>query len=89
MIEGYVPPPGTNAKGDWQIVTTGYLEAMGEQVIRGRGIADDDTSETPARDVDQRGDGEAVLVRARSDRQPLAIGMRPDRPWVTVVGIVK
>ncbi len=36
-VEGYDPPPGTNAKGDWQIVTEGYLEAMGERVIRGRG----------------------------------------------------
>ena len=24
QIEGYVPPPGTNAKGDWQIATDGY-----------------------------------------------------------------
>ena len=31
-VDGYVPPPGTNAKGDWQIVTAGYLEAMGERV---------------------------------------------------------
>ena len=23
--------PGTSAKGDWQIVIAGYLEAMGEQ----------------------------------------------------------
>src|SRR5687768_14625941 len=29
MVEGYVPPPGTNAKGDWQIATDGYLGAMG------------------------------------------------------------
>jgi len=33
IVEGYVPPPGTSAKGDWQIVTDGYLEAMGERVI--------------------------------------------------------
>ena len=37
-VEGYVPPPGTSAKGDWQIATDGYLEAMGERVMRGRGI---------------------------------------------------
>ena len=38
VVEGYVPPPGTRAKGDWQIVTDGYLEAMGERVVSGRGI---------------------------------------------------
>ena len=31
MVDGYVPPPGTNAKGDWQIVTHGYFEPIGEQ----------------------------------------------------------
>ena len=74
-IDGYVPPPGTSAKGDWQIVTAGYLEAMGEQVIRGRGI---DRGcryvRQPARRADQRGDGAALLGRTRSDRRPL-----PDR----------
>ena len=28
-IDGYVPPPGTNAKGDWQVVSDGAFEAMG------------------------------------------------------------
>src|SRR4029078_3138145 len=36
-VDGYVPPPGTNAKGDWQIATTGYMEAMGGGVASGRG----------------------------------------------------
>ena len=35
MVDGYVPPPGTNAKGDWQIATDGYLEAMGERIVPG------------------------------------------------------
>ena len=38
-VEGYVPPPGTGAKGDWQIATDGYLEAIGERLVRGRTIA--------------------------------------------------
>ena len=46
MVEGYVPSPGTNAKGDWQIVTDGYLEAMGERLVRGRTIAPADTSDS-------------------------------------------
>ena len=47
QVEGYVPPPGTGAKGDWQIVTDGYLEAMGERLVRGRTItAPADTPDT-------------------------------------------
>ena len=45
IVEGYVPPPGTSAKGDWQIVTDGYLEAMGERVVRGRTITAADTAD--------------------------------------------
>ena len=44
-VEGFVPPPGTRPKGDWQIVTDGYLDAMGERVVRGRGFTPADTSE--------------------------------------------
>jgi putative ABC transport system permease protein len=89
-IEGYTPPPGTSAKGDWQIVTDGYLEAMGERVIRGRTISPADT-----------GDSQLValvneaLVRAYfSGRDPIGVRMRigggddAKRPWVTIVGIV-
>ncbi len=89
VIDGYVPPPGTQAKGDWQIVSTGYLEAMGEQVIRGRTIADVDTSDSQLVTLIN----EEMARRYWSGRDPIGsrfrIGMRPDRPWVTVVGVVK
>ncbi len=88
MVEGYQPPPGTNAKGDWQIVTEGYLAAMGERVIRGRGIEPTDT-------------GGSMLVALVNEemarlywngRDPiggrLKIGGDPKRPFVTVVGVV-
>ena len=88
MVEGYQPPPGTNAKGDWQIVTDGYLAAMGERVIRGRGIEPTDT-------------GGSMLVALVNEemarlywngRDPiggrLKIGGDPKRPFVTVVGVV-
>jgi putative ABC transport system permease protein len=87
-IEGYVPPPGTNAKGDWQIATDGYLEAMGERLIRGRSLAASDTASSQL----------VALVNEEMVRlywpgqDPIGrrfrIGGNPDRPWVTVVGIV-
>jgi putative ABC transport system permease protein len=88
-VDGYVPPPGTNAKGDWQIATDGYLQAMGEQVVRGRGVERTDTT-----------NGQLVgLVNEEMARRywpgrdaiggRFRIGGRADRPWVNVVGIVK
>jgi putative ABC transport system permease protein len=89
-IEGYTPPPGTGAKGDWQIVTDGYIESIGERLVRGRTIQASDTS-----------DGQLVALineemarRYWNGRDPIGGRMRigggnnPPRPWVTVVGIV-
>src|SRR5439155_741544 len=45
VVEGYTPPPGTNAKGDWQIVTHGYLAAIAERVVRGRAFNAADTTD--------------------------------------------
>ena len=88
-VDGYVPPPGTNAKGDWQIVSAGYIEAMGEQVTRGRTIL---RSDTPTSQL-------VALINEEMARKywpgreaiggRFRIGGAPDRPWVTVVGIVK
>jgi putative ABC transport system permease protein len=88
LVEGYTPPPGTNAKGDWQIVTHEYLAAIGERVVRGRAFNAADTTD-------------AMLVALINEemariywpgRDPiggrLKIGMNPSRPWVTVVGVV-
>ncbi len=35
-VEGFVETPGNNAKGDWQVVSDGAFEAMGERLIAGR-----------------------------------------------------
>jgi predicted permease len=89
VVDGYVPPPGTNAKGDWQIVTYGYLEAMGERIARGRGIERTDATESQLVGLIN----EEMARRYWQGRDPIGgrfrIGMRPDRPWVTVVGVVK
>ena len=87
-VEGYVPPPGTNAKGDWQIVTDGYLEAMGERIVKGRGFTAADTTNTQLVALVN----EELVRRYLPERDPigarLRIGGRDDRPWVTVVGVV-
>ena len=88
-IEGYVEPPGQNAKGDWQIVSDGAFEAMGTRLVRGRWFTAADTSgsmpvavvnETLARTY-WRDPGAVVGGRIR-------MGSNPSRPWAVVVGIV-
>ncbi len=88
-VEGFVPPPGTRPKGDWQIVTDGYLDAMGERVVRGRGFTPADTSEGMLVALVNE-----ELVRryfpgrdAIGGRMQIGGGGGP-RPWVTIVGIV-
>jgi putative ABC transport system permease protein len=89
VVDGYTPPPGTNAKGDWQIVTAGYMQAIGERVLRGRGIEPADTPDTQLIGLIN----EEMARRYWSGRDPIGgrfrIGGRADRPWVTVAGIVK
>jgi len=89
MVDGYVPPAGTGAKGDWQIASAGYLEAMGETVTQGRSIEEGDTSETQLVGLIN----EEMARRYWSGRDAVGgrfrIGNRPERPWVTVVGVVK
>jgi putative ABC transport system permease protein len=89
-VEGYVPPPGDNAKGDWQVISEGALEALGERIVRGRAIASTDTAnalpvalvnETMARMYWRNADPIGKRIRMGSNN--------PRRPWMTVVGIVK
>jgi putative ABC transport system permease protein len=90
LVEGYVPPPGTNAKGDWQVVSDGALEALGERVVAGRAFTSADSeSSQPVAIVNQTfvrtywPDGRALgrRIRMGSDKS--------GRPLLTVVGVVR
>jgi len=87
-VEGYTPPPGTSAKGDWQIVTDGYLEAIGERLVRGRTITAADTTDAQLIALVN----EELARRYFAGRDPIGgrmkIGGDPKRPWVTIVGLV-
>jgi predicted permease len=89
MIDGYTSAPGTGAKGDWQIVTDGYLEAMGERLVRGRTFTPTDTSDSQLVALVN----ETLARLYFNGRDPIGGrmkigGMDPKRPWVTIVGIV-
>ena len=86
---GYAPPPGTHAKGDWQIATDGYIDAMGERLVRGRAFASTDNitgqlvglvNEEFARQYWPGRDPIGARFRIGSSMQT--------PPWITVVGVV-
>jgi predicted permease len=86
-IEGYQPPPGVNTPGDWQIATDGGIEALGERLVRGRPLSPNDAA--GREDVALVNEAMAAKYWPGQD----AIGRRfrmggPDRPWITVAGIV-
>jgi predicted permease len=89
-IEGYVPPPGDHAKGDWQVASDGALEALGERVARGRALAASDTAQSlPVALVN-----ETMARMYWPGADPIGKRMRMGsgdsrRPWMTVVGIVR
>jgi predicted permease len=88
-VDGYVPPPGSHAKGDWQIATDGYLEAMGEQIVRGRGLTAHDTTDSQLVAVINEQMAREYWAGRDAVGGRLRIGGDPKRPWVTVVGIVR
>jgi putative ABC transport system permease protein len=86
-IENYQPPPGLNTPGDWQIATEDGIEALGERIVRGRGLAAADTAGRENVALIN----EAMAARYWAGQDPLGRRFRmggPDRPWITVVGIV-
>jgi putative ABC transport system permease protein len=89
-IEGYTPAPGTGAKGDWQIATAGYLEAIGERVLRGRSLSLDDKPDTmPVALINEEMARRYWSGRdALGGRFQIGGGGAASRPFVTVVGIV-
>jgi putative ABC transport system permease protein len=88
-VDGYVPPPGTNAKGDWQIVTPGYIEAMGEQIARGRTLLASDTATSQLVGLINEEMARKYWAGRDAVGGRFRIGSSAMRPWITVVGIVK
>ena len=89
-IDGYVSTPGNRAKGDWQVVTDGAIETMGEHLVAGRLFTRADRADSaPVAIVNE------TMVRKYWDGEsPVGRRMRmgssnPNRPWITVVGVVR
>ena len=88
VVDGYTPPRGTVTGAEWQIVTPGAMEALGERLVRGRALTDADAgdaqqvmvvNETMAREYWPGADPIGKRVR---------VGFFPEAAWTTVVGVV-
>jgi predicted permease len=86
-VENRPAAPGENPNGDWQIVTAGYLEAMGIPVRHGRGLTRADDERAPLVALVN----ETMAGRYWPGQDPIGkrfhLGSR-DQPWIEVVGVV-
>jgi predicted permease len=88
VIEGLEGDQALRAKGDWQIATDGYFEAMGERLIRGRWFTSSDRADTPLAGVINETMASVYWPGRDPIGQRFKAGRAMNRPWVTVVGIV-
>jgi predicted permease len=88
-VEGYDESAGHRAKGDWQVASDGAVAAMGERLLAGRPLAASDTAEAlPVCLVNEN-----LATTYFSGRNPIGgrirMGSKADRPWLTIVGVVR
>ncbi len=86
-IEGVVETPGNNIQVDWQVVSPGAIEALGERIVTGRSFTNADGVDAPLVAVIN----ETMAERYWPGRNPIGHRVRqgpPSRPWLMVVGVV-
>jgi len=86
-VEGFEETPDNRAKGDWQIVSDGALEALGERLVRGRTFTAADTADAQLVAMVN----ETLAARYFAGRDPVGGRIRMggnNQPWLTVVGLV-
>jgi predicted permease len=86
-VEGYDEQALGSAQADWQVASEGGAETLGERLVSGRLLsrADDETAPDVALI------NEAMARRYWAGQDPVGRRLRigsPQRPWVTVVGVV-
>jgi putative ABC transport system permease protein len=86
-VDGYIEPPGQNAKGDWQIVSDDAFEAMGTRLMRGRWFTQADTTDTQLVAVINETMAKTYWAEGNAVGGRIKVG-NPTNPWVSVVGIV-
>jgi predicted permease len=86
-VEGFDEMANGPAQADWQVATEGAAETLGERLVRGRFLERRDDEGAP----DVAVVNEAMARRYWGSQDPIGRRFRigsPERPWVTVVGVV-
>jgi len=86
-VEGYDEQALGSAQADWQVASEGAAETLGERLVSGRRLDRADDENAP----DVAVVNEAMARRFWAGQDPLGRRFRigsPQRPWVTVVGVV-
>jgi predicted permease len=87
-IEGREMRPGENPNGDWQVVTPGYFEAMGIEIVRGRALRPGDHEEAPLVVVVNETMAERYWPGQDAIGQRFHLGTA-QQPWLEIVGIAR
>ena len=86
-VEGYDEQALGSAQADWQVASEGAAETLGERLVSGRLLSRADDEKAP----DVALINEAMARRYWAGQDPVGRRLRigsPQRPWVTVVGVV-
>ena len=89
QVDGYVPPQGEGTPGDWQIVTPGYFEAMGLELVSGRFFDERDRMDAPWSMVINRRFAEKYFAGSDPLGRSVRVGGMPPGRTASVVGIVE
>ena len=87
-IEGYTPPPGQGAPGDWQIVTPGYFETMGLTLREGRTFNSGDDMQAPLAMIVNRAFEKQYFAGRRALGSRVRIGGSDSTKNYHIVGVV-
>jgi putative ABC transport system permease protein len=89
LADRAAPPPGQEDCAEERVVTTGYFDALGLAILRGRGFTGVDRADAPPVVVINR----AMAQRYWPEAEPLGARFRwgdaeSDTPWREIVGVV-
>ncbi len=89
LEEARVPEGQDKPDSDWQVVTAGYFEAMGVDVLSGRGIASEDRSDSRGVVVVNETMATAYWPNQSPIGRRIRLGGENTQPrWAEVVGVV-
>lgn len=87
-VEGYTPPKGVGTPGDWQVASSGGPEALGEQLVEGRWLTDEDTIGREDVGLVNKAMADAYWGGRSALGGRFRMGSDAHSPWITVVGVV-